>query len=171
MRWISLLYINIFMAIFARALAGASRIDEEIQSELKGLPANYTIRMMVLPESPRFVVQVTPDHQLKVLSNSTEHIDLDLKIKHLSHAVLMFTFQEGVPYAFANDRVISDGEISHAVRVVRCIHKLEVLILPKFINQMIMKRYPKIGFFEKISKFLRIYLSVFIQMIFGNNYG
>lgn len=43
---------------------------------------------------------------------------------------------------FANDRMIADGDISNAIRLVRCLNKMEALILPKMVAQLAVKEYP-----------------------------
>jgi hypothetical protein len=53
--------------------------------------------------------------------------------------------------------MVADGEVSHAIRMVRCLDKMEALILPKLVAEMAVKRYPKIyPLNEKISK-LRVF--------------
>lgn len=168
MHSIKKIYVHVFMWIFARALAGLSHTDKETQNEIKGFEVGTKIRMMTLPEAPRFVLEVTPEHRFKVLKNNTPDINLDMKIKHLSHAFLLFSFQEGTTRSFANDRIVLDGDVSGAMIFVRCVNRVESIILPKFIAKMIVKCYPNIGFFEKVGKALRIYASIGKQAILGS---
>jgi hypothetical protein len=53
--------------------------------------------------------------------------------------------------------MIADGEVSHAIRLVRCLDKMEALILPKPVAALAVKRYPLLPISEKVSKALRIY--------------
>ena len=87
--------------------------------------------------------------------------DLTVIFKHVTHAFLVFSFQEGTAQAFANDRIIADGDVSNAIRLVRCLNKIEALILPKSIAALAVKRYPTdLSFKEKISSAKNIYLKV-----------
>ena len=74
---------------------------------------------------------------------------------------LVFSFQEGTAQAFANDRMVADGEISYAIRLVRCLNKMEALILPKVIADLAVKEYPKnLSLKDKLSGAANIYLKV-----------
>ncbi len=81
--------------------------------------------------------------------------------KHLSHAFLVFSFQESTAQAFAHDRMIADGDISYAIRLVRCLNKMESLILPKMVAELAVKEYPtELGLKEKLTGAANIYLKV-----------
>ncbi len=154
-------YVALMIDVIARALVSTSQIDAEVKAELADLPAGLTIRMMVLPRGANFTLQVQADKTLKRLDGFDGKPDLAVKFKHVSHAFLVFSFQESTPRAFANDRIIVDGDVSHAIRFVRILNKLEALILPKLIAKFAVKRYPSdLGLSEKATKAAQIYLNV-----------
>jgi hypothetical protein len=70
---------------------------------------------------------------LQLISLEQEKPDLTITFKHLTHAFMVFSFQESTAQAFANDRMIADGDVSSAIRLVRCLNKMESLILPKVV--------------------------------------
>ena len=74
---------------------------------------------------------------------------------------------QDVERAFANDRLYVDGDVSHAIRLVRCLSRMEVLILPKFVAERAVKRYPAIGFGEKLNLAARIYGRVVTNLLKG----
>lgn len=79
----------------------------------------------------------------------------------MSHAFLVFSFQEGTARAFANDRMVADGDVSYAIRMVRCLNKMEALILPKVVAKLAVKEYPEqLSFTQKLNLASRIYLKV-----------
>ena len=63
-------------------------------------------------------------------------------IKHLEAAILLFTFQESTATAIARDRLVVEGELPMACAVVRVLDMVEVLLLPKIIARLAVKRYP-----------------------------
>jgi hypothetical protein len=83
--------------------------------------------------------------------------DLSIGFKHVAHAFLVLAFQEGTAQAFANDRMVADGDVSHAIRLVRCLNTMEALILPRWVALRAVKRYPTISALEKTRKAVRIY--------------
>jgi len=154
-------YVALMMDTIARALISASQVDGELKEEVSGFPADFILQMIVLPKGSSFTLQVQADKSLKRLDNFTGKPDLSVKFKHLTHAFLVFSFQESTSRAFANDRMIADGEVSYAIRLVRCLNKLEALILPKQVAKLAVKRYPaSLSLGEKASKAAKIYANV-----------
>ena len=87
--------------------------------------------------------------------------DLTITFKHLQHAFLVFSFQESTAQAFANDRMIADGDLAYAIRLVRCLNKMEALILPKMVASLAVKQYPdQLTLKEKLTEAANIYLKV-----------
>ena len=57
--------------------------------------------------------------------------------------------------------MIADGDVSSAIRLVRCLNKMEALILPKLIASLAVKRYPaELTLKEKFTGAKNIYLKV-----------
>lgn len=158
-------YVNLMMNVIGRGLVAISQTDREVHHELAVFPAGYTIQMRVIPNGPVFTVEVQPDGTLKLLKDFTGRATLGVFFKHMAHAFLVFSFQEGTARAFANDRMFVDGEISHAIRLVRCLNRMETLILPKFVAERAIKRYPDIRAGEKIGLATRIYGRLITNLI------
>lgn len=158
---LQLSYVKLMMDVIGRGLAMASEVDQEIQQEVAKFPANFVLSMNVFPHGPAFVARVTPDKRLQLLSNTDIKPDLTITFKHLSHAFLVFSFQESTAQAFANDRMIADGDLSYAIRLVRCLNKMEALILPKVVASLAVKEYPgELALKDKLTGAAHIYLKV-----------
>ncbi len=154
-------YVKLMMDMIGRGLVMASQVDQEIQQEVAKFPTNFVLSMNVFPNGPAFIAKVTEDHQLVLLSSSETKPDLTITFKHLSHAYLVFSFQEGTAQAFANDRMIADGDLSYAIRLVRCLNKMESLILPKLLAELAVKEYPtNLSLKDKLTVAANIYLKV-----------
>lgn len=156
-----LAYVKLMMDVIGRGLVMASQVDQEIQQEVAKFPANFILSMNVFPNGPAFIAKVTENNQLVLLEKSETKPDLTITFKHLSHAYLVFSFQEGTAQAFANDRMIADGDLSYAIRLVRCLNKMESLILPKLLAELAVKEYPTdLTLKDKITGAANIYLKV-----------
>ena len=160
------LYVAIMMAIVGRALVGASRADEEIRQEFSGMPEGSLLQMTVTA-GPGFTIQVQHNGMLSLVKGENLKPDLCIRFKHISLAFLVFSFQEGTAQAFANERMVVDGDVSQGIRLIRCLNKMEAIILPRFIARLAVKRYPRIGFTEKVSKAARVYGLVARHLILG----
>lgn len=150
-------YVSLMMGVVGRGLVSTSQTDDVIRKEVAAFPRGLVLQMMVMPNGPAFTAQVQGDGTLKLLKDFSGKPDLCARFKHISHAFLVLSFQEGTARAFANDRLFVDGDVSQAIRLVRCLSRMEVLILPKFVAERAVKRYPEIGFAEKLNLAARIY--------------
>jgi len=158
---LQLAYVKLMMDVIGRGLVMASQVDDEIKQEVAKFPANFILSMKVFPHGPAFIAQVTDQHQLVLLNDTEQKPDLTITFKHLSHAFLVFSFQESTAQAFANDRMIADGDLSYAIRLVRCLNKMESLILPKLLAELAVKQYPhELSLIEKLTGAANIYLKV-----------
>ncbi len=154
-------YVKLMMDVIGRSLVMASQVDPEIQQEVAKVPLNFTLSMTVFPHGPAFIARVNDEQQLELVSQMEVKPDLTITFKHLQHAFLVFSFQESTAQAFANDRMIADGDVAHAIRLVRCLNKLEALILPKTLASLAIKQYPdQLGLKEKLSEAANIYFKV-----------
>jgi hypothetical protein len=69
-------------------------------------------------------------------------VDLDLQIKNTAAAILLFTFQESTAVSFARQRILVDGDLGPAMTVVRILDRVEILLLPRRIARLAVKRLP-----------------------------
>lgn len=154
-------YVTIMMDVIGRGLVMASQVDAEIQQEIAQFPVGFILSMQVFPQGPAFIAEVTAQQQLKLLSHSSRKPDLSIRFKHMNHAFLVFSFQESTSKAFANDRMVADGDLAYAICLVRCLNKMEALILPKILAQYAVKQYPKnLSLKEKVKHAGNIYFKV-----------
>ncbi|MEQ1367592.1 hypothetical protein ABLT80_00610 [Acinetobacter schindleri] len=154
-------YVKLMMDVIGRGLVMASQVDEEIKKEVAQFPANFSLSMRVFPHGPAFIARVTEEKQLELVKSMDTVPDLTITFKHLHHAFLVFSFQESTSQAFAHDRMIADGDISYAIRLVRCLNKMEALILPKMVAQLAIKEYPgNLSLKEKLTEASSIYLKI-----------
>lgn len=154
-------YVAMMMDVIGRGLVMASQVDSEIQQEIAAFPVGFRLSMRVFPNGPAFVAQVTEDHQLQLIQQNQERLDLTITFKHMTHAFLVFSFQESTAQSFTNDRMIADGDLAYAIRLVRCLNKMEALILPKVLAQLAVKQYPEhLSLKEKLTEAANIYVKV-----------
>jgi len=151
--------------LIGRLLEAASKVDKKIKDELTELPATFAFSMGILPKGPGFVVQKQADGTL-YCKRRKDNISTDLVIsfKHLRHAFLILSFQESTARSFANDRMLLDGDLNLAMVIVRCLDRMECLVLPKFVAVRAVKRYPPISIPEKLSLATRIYMQVLLGL-------
>lgn len=137
-------YIAIMLWFVGRAIQAAAAVDKSVKKEFDSLPERFIFSMGVMPHGPYMIVGKDKKGVVTFMGWNPEgkKIDLQLKIKNLEAAMLLFTFQESTCIATARNRLIVDGEVPHACSVVRILDIVEVYLLPKFIAKLAVKRYP-----------------------------
>ncbi|MEE2731290.1 MAG: hypothetical protein VYA55_10735 [Pseudomonadota bacterium] len=161
-------YVALMMDVIGRGLEAASQVDSTIQREVQKLPDGFMFDMRALPSGPSLVMEKTADGNLSYIgSEAPRKPDMSLKFKHLNHAFLVVSFQEGTARALANDRILLDGEVAHAMKLVRCLNRMESLILPKFVAVRALKRYPQLSLKQKLSDGGKIYSRLAKNLVWG----
>lgn len=160
-------YVTAMMKIVGGGLAATSQVDETVRRELAAFPPGYQVCMTVFPSGPDFFLRVGENGRADVIAAPVGKPDLTIRFKHMAHAFLVFSFQEGTAQAFANDRMVADGTVSHAIRLVRCLNRMETLILPKLVAERAVKRYDAPALLDKVGMAARIYGLVAKSFIAG----
>lgn len=162
-------YVKLMLDVIGRGLVMASQVDDEIKYEVSKFPIGFTLSMNVFENEGAFIARVTPQQNLELVKSLNGKPDLTITFKHLHHAFLVLSFQESTALAFAHDRMIADGDLSYAIRLVRCLNKMEALILPKLVAELAVKAYPsQLTLKEKLTGAANIYLKVAQSYLKGN---
>lgn len=138
-------YVAVLLDVVARSLIGASQIDQQFQQEIQAFPVGFRFAMTVFASELCFDLEVYEVHQQKQLRfslNRQSAPNVNIRFKHQQYAFLVLSFQESTAIAFARNRMIVDGDLSSATRLVRCLNQLEAVILPKVIARLAIKQYP-----------------------------
>jgi hypothetical protein len=139
------IYVAIMLWIVGRAIQAASRVDREVKDEFAGLPDDFMMHLHVLPSGPGMIVGKDKNGKVKYMgwSPKGKKITLDMKIKNIEGAILMFTFQESTCVASANNRLAVSGNVPDTMAFIRILNIVETYLLPKIITSLAVKRYPK----------------------------
>jgi hypothetical protein len=158
-------YVAVMMWFMGRAIQAAAAVDEAVKKEFAGMPDGFTFALSVMPNGPHMIVGKDQRGFARYRGWDSEgkKIDLDMKIKNIEAAMLIFTFQESTALATARERLIVDGEVAHACAIVRILDIVEVYLLPKIIAKLAVKRYPGWPFRRKYLGRALIY----VRTIFG----
>ncbi|MEQ1519424.1 MAG: hypothetical protein ABL931_23360 [Usitatibacteraceae bacterium] len=159
-------YVAAMLQVVGRGLAAGSRVDIVLSQELGALPAGFQVQLLVLPAGLSVLLQSNGDGTVNLAREVKAKPDLSIRFKHVSHAFLVLTFQEGTARAFANSRLLADGDLAAATRLLRCLDRLETLILPAFIAKRAVKRPTKIALPAKLALATCIYGVMARQFVF-----
>lgn len=137
-------YVSLILFVFGRAFQAVAKADPKAREEFANMPPNFMLDLCVAPNGPHMIVGKDSKGRIRYFGSNPlgRQISLSMKIKHLEAAIRMFTFQESSCVATARDRIIVEGDLPIASSVLRIMDLLEVLLLPKFIARLGVKRYP-----------------------------
>ncbi len=158
-------YVAIMMWFMGRAIQAAAAVDRAVKKEFMDMPNGFTFALCVMPNGPYMIVRKDQKGSVRYRGWNPEGktIGLQMKIKNIEAAMLLFTFQESTALASARDRLVVDGEVAYACSIVRILDTVEVYLLPKIIARLAVKRYPAWSFGRKYLGRVLIY----IRTIFG----
>lgn len=160
------LYVKTMFQIMGQALQAISETDPQVRAEASALPRGFLFEMKVIPAGPALRVEHVGEGRLRYRRVTDRKPDLSIRFKHMAHAFLVLSFQEKTAQAFANDRMLVDGDIGYAVRMTRILNRLEAFILPRAIARRAVKEYPAgLGLPEKLTGAARIYRRVATQFL------
>lgn len=161
------IYVALMMRIVGWGLRAMSQVDPVMREEAAGFPDGMVIEMTALPDGPRMVLEKTSAGRLRYLGGAAPpRADLSIRFKHLDYAFRVFAFIESTPMAFARARIVVDGNVAAGVRLVRCLYRLESLLMPRFIAARGMKRYPEgLGLGHKLRMNARIYGRIALDLV------
>jgi hypothetical protein len=142
-------YVALMFDVLGRLLSAGSVADPTIQREIASFPEGYSIEFSILGDS--LTVRVVHRAGRFTLDPRRERrADLRIVFKHLAHAFALLSFQESTPRSFANGRMITDGDVALTMRFVRCLDRVQGVILPDLVAARALKSLPKIPLAERL---------------------
>ena len=158
-------YVAMMLWFMGRAIQAAAAVDRAVKKEFTDMPDSFTFELSVMPNGPHMIVGKDQRGFVRYRgwNPAGKKIDLQMKIKNIEAAMLIFTFQESTALATARERLIVDGEVAHACAIVRILDTVEVYLLPKIIAKLAVKRYPDWSFRRRYLGRVLIY----VRTLFG----
>lgn len=150
------IYVAIMLWIVGRAIQAAAKVDREVKEEFASLRDDFTVKLGVSPNGPAMIIGKDKNGVVKYMGWNSKGIKLtlDMKIKNLESAILVFTFQESTCKAFCHERFVVNGDLPDALTFMRVLNLIEVFLLPKIITSLAVKRYPKWSQLSPIRKYV-----------------
>jgi hypothetical protein len=150
------MYVAVMLWIVGRAIQAAYRVDKEVKEEFDRLSDDFMMYLHVLPAGPGMIVGKDKKGSVKYMgwNPAGKKITLDMKVKNIEAAILMFTFQESTCVASANNRLAVSGAVPDTLAFIRILNIVETYLLPEIITSLAVKRYPKWSQMSPVRKHL-----------------
>ena len=148
-------YVRTMLAVSERLLVAAARVDPEIQGELAVFPERFVIGFSIIGSDIKVRLRVEEGRLVRI--DPRIPAQLDVIFKHISHAFMVFSFQESTPQAFANQRFVTQGDPALSMRFTRCLNRVQAVSLPSFIAARALKALPPIPLTHKLMLSARLF--------------
>lgn len=153
-------YLMVMMWFMGRAIEAAAKMDTAIKTEFDRLPAGFSFCLMVQPDGPALTMRKDKKGRPRYHRgyHHGQRMDLKISITSLEAAFVLFSFRESTITAATRSRLVVDGDLSAGCAVIRIFDSIETYLLPKLLAQLAVRRYPRIGFLNKMWRRGTIYL-------------
>jgi hypothetical protein len=159
-------YVAGLLEVSSHLLVAASYADREIQRELAGMPDDIVIGFSVLGDSVAMRLKCRGARLMRMPPGHPA--DLDIIFKHITHAFMVLSFQETTPFAFANQRFITQGDAALSMRFTRCLNRMQLVTLPAIVTKRAFAGVSPVPLAEKISVSAKLYANLARSFAAGN---
>ena len=146
------LYLKILLFFVGRGFQSLSKVDKDVKKEVASLPDDFIFTIKINPVGPEIAIQKTKNQRLKFINVKKidpEKINIQIMFKNIERAFSVFTFQISAYLAYSQNGLMVKGNLPETMTIMRILTILEIYLMPKFIVEPILKRYPKWNFFYK----------------------
>lgn len=165
--WWQRAYTSLMFGLVGRLLQASSQRDEVVRREVAEFPDDFVFSMGLWPAVDAFELEKREGRFWWLRNSERREPTLAVRFKHISLAFSVMSFQRSTAVSFTGDRIIADGDVTQALRVVRCLDRMMAVVLPGFIARRMVKRMPRIGVGEKISLAIRVYAQMIVNLLVG----
>lgn len=154
---ISHAYLRNSLRLLGFTLAKSSSTNPHIKQQLIDFREGSKILFKVNYLKQGYFVLQLRDQRLHLIKEPEQAItayDLAIMVKHPKHAFKILTLQESNVLAVANNRFLTSGDASLAIRFINCLEIVEAHLLPNFISKNLLAKHEQIVLIEKI-KFVK----------------
>ncbi len=146
--------VKFVLSLLGKALQEVSKIDEEVQMELRALPDGFVGAMLVLPDGPSVAFR-KDNGRLYYLGTDypAENADLIVMFKNLESAFMVMTAQLSTHKAYAQHRISVRGDLVQAMIVTRCLNIVQAYLFPGPLSGLVLKRKLPMPLQRQINRF------------------
>jgi hypothetical protein len=139
------------LSVLGPAFEVVGKYVPEFKEEIKSWEDGRRFSIGVLPRGPYITLEKRGD-KIHYLGKGLQSPSISMFFKNLDSAVLMFVGMSGTHQAFAQNRIIVDGNLSHTMEVNRVVNIVETYLwIGPFLTN-VLKRVPKLSLSQWINK-------------------
>lgn len=148
-------YVAAMFRVMGKLLQAASVADPVVAREVEGFPEGLRIGLSVVGDPVGLRLRKQGRRLAQDVAGGA--CDLEIVFKHVAHAFGVLAFQESTAVAFANGRMIQRGDTALAMRLTRCLDRMQAVALPRAVAARALKQPPDLSGREKLGAALATY--------------
>lgn len=152
-----LAFVRTMLPLLGGLLEAGSEVDPVVQREVRTLPHDLIFGMTVFGADTKLRLARRGERLVHLDPANAPPPTLDIVFKHVSVAFLVVSFQESTALAFARGRLVVHGDTALAMRVTRCLDRMEAITLPGPVAARALKSVPRIPLAERLPLAARYY--------------
>ena len=134
------IYCSIVLAVLGWFIPNIACRKSSVREEIATFPENFSFRFGIWGSKTSVAFKRVKNRLVKIHSNKTP-VEMTVNLKSMEAAWLLLTFQESTCRSEANGRLTVHGELPHTCTFIRLMDKVEILLLPKFIARLAVKKW------------------------------
>lgn len=142
--------VRTMLPLLGGLLEAGSEVDPVVQREIASLPSDIIFGMSIFGSDACIRMARRGDRFVQLDPKSAPPPTLDIVFKHVGVAFLVVSFQESTALAFARGRMVVHGDTALAMRITRCLDRMEAVTLPDPIAERALKSIPIIPLAERL---------------------
>jgi hypothetical protein len=154
---VQLAFVRAMLPVLGGLLEAGSEVDEVVQREIESLPEDLVFGMTVFGTDAKIRLTRRGTRFVQLDPKTAPEPTLDIVFKHVAIAFLVVSFQESTALAFARGRMVVHGDTGLAMRITRCLDRMEAVTLPGPIAERALKSVPHIAMAERLPLAARYY--------------
>lgn len=154
---VQLAVVRTMLPLLGGLLAAGSEFDETVRKEVEDLPEDLIFGMTVFGTDARIRLAREGSRLVVLDPETAPPPTLDIVFKHVAIAFLVVSFQESTALAFARGRMVVHGDTALAMKITRCLDRMQAIALPRPIAERALKTVPDMPLAQQLKLAARYY--------------
>lgn len=148
---------KVMLAVFARAVKGAYRIDGTVREILDAFDDDFIFRVRVMPNGGSFLLQKKKGKLVSIRKKLRKETQLDLAFKNDTSAFSALSGRTGIIETYCQKNIVVTGSVEDCMRLVEVMQIAECYLLGKRKMKKLSDAVP-----EKSNNSARMYIYVLL---------
>ena len=135
------IYVATVMAVLGWFIPNIACRKKSVREEVACFREDFRLRLSVWPDGPSVAFRREGDVLRRMTAQDGIDCHLNVQLKSIEAAWLLFSFQESTVASEAAGRLAAVGDLPDVCTFIRLINKVEILLLPRPVARLAVKEW------------------------------